>query len=76
MTKSLAERSTKTSAIKIIGAVGADPEANRGEKIKVKNPNKLLQRFDDTTGKKSVHLVTFLRAERGGTFTSLSKTRV
>lgn len=35
MTKSLAERSTKTSAIKIIGAVGADPEANRGEKIKV-----------------------------------------
>nr|SVE74394.1 EOG090X0BPX [Daphnia barbata] len=34
MTKSLAERSTKTSAIKIIGAVGADPEANRGEKIK------------------------------------------
>lgn len=35
MTKSLAERSTKTSAIKIIGTVGADPEANRGEKIKV-----------------------------------------
>nr|CAG4637289.1 EOG090X0BPX [Ceriodaphnia reticulata]SVE73146.1 EOG090X0BPX [Ceriodaphnia reticulata] len=34
MTKSLAERSTKTSAIKIIGSVGADPEANRGEKIK------------------------------------------
>nr|CAG4651260.1 EOG090X0BPX [Simocephalus serrulatus]SVE94450.1 EOG090X0BPX [Simocephalus serrulatus] len=34
MTKSLAERSTKTSAIKIIGTVGADPEANRGEKIK------------------------------------------
>ncbi len=35
MTKSLAERSTKTSSIKIIGVFGADPEANRGEKIKV-----------------------------------------
>ena len=35
MTKSLAERSTKTSSIKIIGVSGADPEANRGEKIKV-----------------------------------------
>lgn len=35
MTKSLAERSSKTSAIKIIGAVGADPEAHRGEMIKV-----------------------------------------
>nr|SVE76598.1 EOG090X0BPX [Daphnia longispina] len=34
MTKSLAERSTKTSSIKIIGVFGADPEANRGEKIK------------------------------------------
>nr|CAG4641973.1 EOG090X0BPX [Eurycercus lamellatus] len=34
MTKSLAERSTKTSAIKIIGSVGADPEAHRGEMIK------------------------------------------
>lgn len=37
MTKSLAERSTKTSAIKILGSVGADPEAHRGEMIKVKS---------------------------------------
>jgi len=36
MTKSLAERSTKTSAIKIIGTVGHDPDAHRGEMIKVK----------------------------------------
>jgi len=42
MTKSLAERSSKTSAIKIIGAVGADPEAHRGEMIKVTYFNILI----------------------------------
>lgn len=35
MTLSLADRSTKTSGIKIMGVVGADPDANRYEKIKV-----------------------------------------
>ena len=35
MTLSLADRSQKTSAIKILGTVGNDPEANRLEKIKV-----------------------------------------
>nr|CAG4644235.1 EOG090X0BPX [Lepidurus arcticus] len=34
MTLSLADRSTKGSAIKILGTVGADPEAHRGEMIK------------------------------------------
>lgn len=34
MTLSLADRSQKTSAIKILGTVGNDPEANRLEKIK------------------------------------------
>lgn len=35
MTLSLADRSTKTSGIKIMGVVGADPDINRFEKIKV-----------------------------------------
>merc|ERR1712071_657133 len=34
MTLSLADRSSKTSAIKILGTVGSDPDAHRGEMIK------------------------------------------
>lgn len=36
MTLSLADRSQKTSGIKVLSQVGADPEHNREEKIKVK----------------------------------------
>lgn len=35
MTLSLADRSQKTSGIKVLSQVGADPEHNREEKIKV-----------------------------------------
>lgn len=45
MTKSLAERSTKTSAVKIISAVGADPEAHRGEMIRVNQLSFLFNGF-------------------------------
>lgn len=35
MTMSLADRSQKTSGIKVLSLVGKDPEAHRGELIKV-----------------------------------------
>ena len=53
MTKSLAERSTKTSAIKIIGTVGHDPDAHRGEMIKV-----LLYKFQLEFNKQSTYYYT------------------
>ncbi len=37
MTLSLADRSQKTTGIKVLSQVGADPEQNREEKIKVRS---------------------------------------
>ena len=39
MTLSLADRSQKTTGIKVLSQVGVDPEHNREEKIKVSKKN-------------------------------------